>query len=95
MDDPPSPDAPSWQLRILSGPLRGTMHPLVDRFGMYEAPTLYMENVKIDGHWVKGPVISNHYGHWDTECLVFGMNQTDNGDYLIVSVSAFTNEPAS
>ncbi|MCA9706638.1 MAG: FHA domain-containing protein [Myxococcales bacterium] len=34
MDDPPSPDAPSWQLRILSGPLRGTMHPLVDRFGI-------------------------------------------------------------
>ena len=50
------------------------MYRLVDRFGMYEAPTLYMENVKIDGKWMKGPVISNHYGHWDTECLVFGMN---------------------
>ena len=31
----------------------------------------------------------------DLTGLVFGMNQTDNGDYLIVSVSAFTNEPAS
>jgi 4-hydroxy-3-polyprenylbenzoate decarboxylase len=50
------------------------MYRLIDRFGMYEAPALLMENVKIGGKWMKGPVVSNHYGHWDTECLVFGMN---------------------
>lgn len=37
MDHPPSSDAPSWQLRILNGPLRGTLHPLVDRFGIGRA----------------------------------------------------------
>ncbi|MEM9453416.1 MAG: FHA domain-containing protein [Myxococcota bacterium] len=36
MDHPPT-DAPSWQLRILSGPRRGTIHPLVDRFGIGRA----------------------------------------------------------
>ncbi|MCB1623350.1 MAG: UbiD family decarboxylase [Pseudomonadales bacterium] len=57
------------------------MYRLVDRFGMYEAPALYLENVKIDGQWMKGPVISNHYGHWDTECLVFGMSPVP-GDHF-------------
>jgi 4-hydroxy-3-polyprenylbenzoate decarboxylase len=50
------------------------MYRLIDRFGMYEAPTLLLEDVKIGGRRFKGPVVSNHYGHWDTECLVFGMN---------------------
>jgi 4-hydroxy-3-polyprenylbenzoate decarboxylase len=49
------------------------MYRLVDRFGMYFAPTLYIENIKIDGQWFKGPVITNHFGHWDTECLTFGI----------------------
>ena len=49
------------------------MYRLVDRFGMYLAPTLYIENIKIDGKWHKGPIISNHFGHWDTECLTFGL----------------------
>ncbi|MBK6596843.1 MAG: UbiD family decarboxylase [Proteobacteria bacterium] len=57
------------------------MYRLVDHFGVYEAPTLYMENVKIDGKWMKGPVISNHYGHWDTKCLVFGMNPVAGDHY--------------
>ena len=51
------------------------MYRLIDRFGMYFAPTLYMENVKIDGVWYKGPIITNHFGHWDTECLTLGVEQ--------------------
>jgi 4-hydroxy-3-polyprenylbenzoate decarboxylase len=54
---------------------------LIDRFGMYEAPALYMENVKIAGKWMRGPVVSNHYGHWDTECIAFGMNPVP-GDHF-------------
>ena len=49
------------------------MYRLVDRFGMYLAPALVMENIRIDGRWHKGPVIANHCGHWDTECLSLGL----------------------
>ena len=54
------------------------MYRLVDRFGMYFAPALVMENVKIDGKWHKGPIIANHCGHWDTECLAFGLEPVPN-----------------
>lgn len=57
------------------------MYRLIDRFGMYFAPTLYMENVKIDGVWHKGPIITNHFGHWDTECLAFGIEPVP-GDHI-------------
>jgi 4-hydroxy-3-polyprenylbenzoate decarboxylase len=57
------------------------MYRLVDRFGMYFAPALVMENVKIDGHWHKGPIIANHFGHWDTECLSFGIEPVP-GDHV-------------
>ena len=46
---------------------------LMDCFGMYEAPAVIAEEVKIDGQWVKGPVVFNHQGHWDTEALAFGL----------------------
>jgi 4-hydroxy-3-polyprenylbenzoate decarboxylase len=54
------------------------MYRLVDRFGMYFAPALVMENVKIEGVWHKGPIITNHFGHWDTECLAFGLEPVAN-----------------
>ncbi|MBM4192747.1 MAG: hypothetical protein FJ196_06830, partial [Gammaproteobacteria bacterium] len=57
------------------------MYRLIDRFGMYFAPTLVMENVKIDGVWHKGPIITNHFGHWDTECLSFGLEPVP-GDHV-------------
>jgi 4-hydroxy-3-polyprenylbenzoate decarboxylase len=47
---------------------------LMDCFGMYEAPAVIAEEVKIDGEWVKGPVVFNHQGHWDTEALAFGLD---------------------
>ncbi|MBU3672367.1 MAG: hypothetical protein FGM43_07425 [Sinobacteraceae bacterium] len=57
------------------------MYRLIDRFGMYFAPALVMENVRIDGRWYKGPIITNHFGHWDTECLSFGL-QPVAGDHV-------------
>lgn len=48
------------------------MYRLIDEYGMYEAPCLFMEQVRQDGRWMKGPVISNHQGHWDTEAIVWG-----------------------
>ena len=57
------------------------MYRLVDRFGMYFAPTLWIENIRIDGTWHKGPIICNHFGHWDTECLAFGIEPVP-GDHV-------------
>ena len=57
------------------------MYRLVDRFGMYFAPTLLIENIRIDGKWHKGPIICNHFGHWDTECLAFGIEPVP-GDHI-------------
>jgi len=54
------------------------MYRLIDRFGMYFAPALIIENVKIDGVWHKGPIVTNHCGHWDTECLTLGIEPVPN-----------------
>ncbi|MDJ0928201.1 MAG: UbiD family decarboxylase [Gammaproteobacteria bacterium] len=51
---------------------------LMDCVGMYEAPTVLVEEVKIDGEWVKGPVIFNNQGHWDTEAIVLGFEPVPN-----------------
>ena len=46
---------------------------LMDTFGWYGAPAVIADEVKINGQWVKGPLIFNHQGHWDTEALLFGL----------------------
>jgi UbiD family decarboxylase len=46
---------------------------LMDCIGMYDAPAVLVEEVKIDGEWRKGPVIFNHMGHWDTEAIALGL----------------------
>jgi UbiD family decarboxylase len=45
---------------------------LMDEFGWYGAPALLVEQIKQDGRWLKGPVITNHQGHWFTEALIWG-----------------------
>ncbi len=47
---------------------------MMDCLGMYEAPAVIVEEVKIDGQWVEGPVVINNQGHWDTEAIVFGLD---------------------
>ena len=54
------------------------MYRLIDEFGWYEAPAILAEEVKIEGRWIKGPVICNHQGHWYTEALTFGVEPTLN-----------------
>ncbi len=49
------------------------VYALIDKYGWYEAPAVLFENVKQDGVWIKGPVLINHQGHWDTECITFGL----------------------
>jgi len=52
----------------------GLFFRATDKFGMYETPAMMFENVKIDGQWVKGPVIANHQGHWNTDALIWGID---------------------
>jgi 4-hydroxy-3-polyprenylbenzoate decarboxylase len=42
-----------------------------DRFSMYGAPAMLFDEVKIDGEWVKGPVIINTQGHWNTDAIIW------------------------
>jgi 4-hydroxy-3-polyprenylbenzoate decarboxylase len=49
------------------------IYALTDKYGWYEAPAVIFENVKEGGRWIKGPVVVNHMGHWDTECIAFGL----------------------
>ena len=49
------------------------VYALIDKYGWYEAPAILLENVKQDGVWIKGPVVINHMGHWDTESITFGL----------------------
>lgn len=49
------------------------VYALIDKYGWYDAPAVIFENVKEGGRWRQGPVLVNHMGHWDTECIVFGL----------------------
>jgi 4-hydroxy-3-polyprenylbenzoate decarboxylase len=40
----------------------------IDRHGMFGAPAMLFENIKIDGEWKQGPVLANHQGHWNADC---------------------------
>lgn len=53
--------------------LTALTYRLIDEYGWYEAPCILAEEVKIEGKWVKGPVIVNHMGHWYTEAITFGV----------------------
>ncbi len=49
------------------------MYLLIDQYGWDEAPAILAEQVKINGEWIKGPLIANHQGHLDTEAILFGV----------------------
>ena len=49
------------------------MYLLIDQYGWEEAPAILAEQVKINGEWIKGPLIANHQGHLDTEAILFGV----------------------
>lgn len=49
------------------------VYSLIDKYGWYDAPAVLIENIKEGGEWIEGPIVINHMGHWDTECIVFGL----------------------
>jgi 4-hydroxy-3-polyprenylbenzoate decarboxylase len=52
-----------------------------DMYTMYGTPCMLFEEVKIDGQWVKGPVIVNTQGHWNTDAIVWGLPITPGDHY--------------
>jgi 4-hydroxy-3-polyprenylbenzoate decarboxylase len=44
-----------------------------DMFTMYGTPCMMFDEVKIDGKWVKGPVILNTQGHWNTDAIIWNL----------------------
>jgi 4-hydroxy-3-polyprenylbenzoate decarboxylase len=56
------------------------MYRLVDLYGLYRAPVVIFENVKIDGEWIKGPVIANQLRHVEAETLIFGLDSVPQDD---------------
>ncbi|MAF84576.1 MAG: UbiD family decarboxylase [Gammaproteobacteria bacterium] len=42
-----------------------------DMYTMYGSPCMLFEEVKINGEWVKGPVIVNAQGHWNTDAIIW------------------------
>jgi 4-hydroxy-3-polyprenylbenzoate decarboxylase len=44
-----------------------------DRYGMFGAPALLFEKIKVDGQWMDGPVLANPQGNWDTDCILAGI----------------------
>jgi 4-hydroxy-3-polyprenylbenzoate decarboxylase len=52
-----------------------------DMYTMYGAPCMLFEEVKIDGQWVKGPVIINAQGHWNTDAIVWNLPVTPGDHY--------------
>jgi 4-hydroxy-3-polyprenylbenzoate decarboxylase len=47
---------------------------LIDEYGWYGAPAILAEEVRQDGRWLRGPVLTNHQGHWDTEAIIWGLD---------------------
>ncbi len=54
------------------------MYQVMDNYGMFGAPIIVAERIKIDGKWVQGPLIGNVMGPWDTEALTFGLDVVPN-----------------
>jgi 4-hydroxy-3-polyprenylbenzoate decarboxylase len=50
------------------------MYRLVERFGIYRAPILIFEEVKINGKWMKGPIVANQLRHVEAEAILFGLD---------------------
>ncbi|MBM4221562.1 MAG: hypothetical protein FJ170_06425 [Gammaproteobacteria bacterium] len=84
--------------------LAALTYRLIDEFGWYGAPAVLVEEIKQDGRWMKGPVITNHQGHWDTEAIIWGMEPV-HGDgpatyrevfnYLYGKMESSNGKPAS
>jgi 4-hydroxy-3-polyprenylbenzoate decarboxylase len=58
------------------------MYRIRDQHGMRGGPALLIEEVRIGGRWLKGPLIINESGNLHAECLIFGLEPV-TGDPVI------------
>ncbi len=49
------------------------MYRLIDKYGIWGAPAILFEQVKINGEWLQGPLIANDQGPWAAEAIAFGL----------------------
>ena len=54
------------------------MFRATDEYGFFESPAFIYDKVKIDGEWIKGPVVGNFQGHVNTDCIAFGLEPDPN-----------------
>ena len=50
----------------------GLVYRATDRYTFFGVPALLFEKVKIDGHWVQGPLVGLLQGNLHTDAIVFG-----------------------
>jgi 4-hydroxy-3-polyprenylbenzoate decarboxylase len=50
------------------------MYHLTDQFGLYGAPIAIFDNVKINGRWIKGPIVGGHQTHHHQEAILWGLD---------------------
>ena len=53
--------------------LTALMWRMRDQHGMRGAPAILVDEIRIGGEWVKGPLLINESGHMDAECIAFGL----------------------
>ncbi len=49
------------------------MYHLTDSFGLYGAPVVVFENIRINGRWIRGPLVANYQGHYHQEAITWGL----------------------
>jgi len=59
------------------------MYRARDLYGMRGAPTFLFEEVRINGEWIKGPLIVNESGHGWGESIIYGLAPADDGPVII------------
>ncbi len=59
------------------------MYRARDLYGMRGAPAFLFEEVRINGRWVKGPLLVNESGHGWGESLIYGLEPVDDGPVVI------------
>ncbi len=55
------------------------MYRARDTHGMRGAPAFLFDEVRIDGRWIKGPLLVNESGNLHAECVAFGIDPVDDG----------------
>ena len=59
------------------------MYRARDLYGMRSAPAFLFEELRINGRWVKGPLLINESGHGWGESIIYGLPPVDEGPLML------------